>query len=87
MQSSEGAWIVKVKKTGCRVGMLAMAVEKGRPVIRFARPRSLSLRALEKGEFPFPRPDRVEARLDWEKGVAWVDRADSLFGMPGYVMD
>ena len=81
-QSSKGEWVVKVRKTGCRVGTLAMAVEAGRPVIRFLRPGSFDVQQRR-----VPRTDPIEVHLDHKKGVAWVDRADSLFGMPGYVMD
>lgn len=87
MQSSKGIWTVKVRKTGRRVGTLTMAVGAGRSSIKLQRCGPFDLGKAMRGEFQDPRIDAVVVDLDHEKGIAWVDRADSLFGMPGYVMD
>jgi hypothetical protein len=78
-------WAVKVRKTGCRVGTLRMAIKQSH--VEFQRHPPLSFRAMMRREIEPPKIERVSVDFDHAKGVAWVERADSLIGMSGYEMD
>lgn len=89
MQHNDWSWVVKVKKTQRRVGMLSVAVPYRRATMEFRHFPSLSVASLDPSKpVSLTSPlDSVIVYFDWGLAEAWVDDADALVGIPGYEPD
>lgn len=80
-----GPWVVKVRRTGCRVGVWCCAFPQDLGEVKLVRQVGpITMTAPKGGRI---NTEMVRVWLDHAAGVAWVEKAGDLVGAPGFTLD